>query len=266
MDKLSSYLTKRVAFMTRLTRKGPAPESWEDFQLPENTELVLYQSGTLQLKAYIQFPDQNIREKKPAILFFHGGCALQEAHLRCSRPFLDAGLVVMSPTFRGENGNPGNYELFFGEVDDARAAVIWLSQQSYVDETQMYTFGTSMGGEISALLSLYNDLPLRFGGSCGAFFGRSERFGPESMYNAPVPFDLNDQDEHDLRTLAGNIADMQTVHYAFIGTEDEKFRSKMYKTLDTENSVLQIIEVPGTHVTSLDAAISEFIHIINQGN
>jgi dienelactone hydrolase len=108
----------------------------------------------------------------------------------------------MSPTFRGENGNPGYYELFFGEVDDAaRAAIMWLSQQSYVDETQMYTFGTSMGGEISALLSLYNDLAICFGGSCGAFFGRSERFGPESMYNAPVPFDPEDQDEHNLSTF-----------------------------------------------------------------
>jgi hypothetical protein len=66
-----------------------------------------------------------------------------------------------------------------------------------------------------------------------------------------------------LRTLAGNIPDMQTKHYAFIGTEDEKFTSKMYKTLNTENSLLTIIEVPRTHATSLDAAISEFIRIIN---
>jgi dienelactone hydrolase len=258
----SSYLAKRASFKTQLIRQGPAPEEWEDFPLPERTKEIRYDSDGLALKAYVQFPDDDMQRKKPVIVFFHGGCALKECYFLTARPFVEAGFLVMFPTFRGENGNPGNYELFFGEVDDARAAIHWLVQQPYADRELIYTFGTSMGGEISALLSLYADLPVRFGGSCGPFFPRKDRFGPESMYHAPVPFDIHDEEECSMRTLAGNISDMQRKHYAFIGTEDEKFESKAYKHIETENTLLEIIEVPGTHGTSGEFAVQEFLQRI----
>ena len=264
----STYLTKRASFTTQLNRQGPAPEEWKDFPLPEKTTEMTYCSDGLALKTYIQFSDDDTQSKKSAIVFFHGGCALREWYFLDARPFIQAGFLVMFPTFRGENGNPGNYELFFGEVDDARAAIHWLAQQPYVDQERIYTFGTSMGGEISALLSLYGDLPVRFGGSCGPFFPRTDRFGPESMYHAPVPFDIREDEECRMRTLAGNILDMQMKHYTFIGTEDEKFESKAYKQIKTENTLLEIIEVPGTHGTSVNFAVQEFlkrildIHII----
>lgn len=258
----SGYLEKRLSFETKLTRHGPAPESWEDFPLPDSTTGLTYQSGGLSLKAYLQMPETMEKSKHPAVVFFHGGCALGRMHFTRTTRFLDAGFVVLSPTFRGENGNPGYYELFLGEVSDARAAINWLEKQRYVDSKQIHTFGTSMGGEISALLSLYGDLPIQFTGSCGAFFARSDPFGAESMFNAPVPFDVADKNERAMRTLAGNIADMQVSHYAFIGIEDEKFTTRAYRDIETRDTLLKIIEVPGDHGESVHHAAREFIKII----
>ncbi len=68
---------------------------------------------------------------------------------------------------RGENGNPGNYELFLTEVGDAKAAVRWLARQPFVDAKRVYTFGHSTGGAISALLSLREGVPAVNGGCWG---------------------------------------------------------------------------------------------------
>jgi hypothetical protein len=257
----SKYFKKRSTFETKLTRKGFAPESWEDFPLPDSTTEVIYQSGDLNLKAYLQIPKNAGNRKHPAVVFFHGGCALDRIHFTRTIHFLEAGFVVLSPTFRGENGNPGYYELFFGEVNDARAAITWLEQRPYVDSKQLYTFGTSMGGEISALLSLYGDTSIILTGSCGAFFARSDPFSPESMFNTPVPFDLADENEIAMRTLAGNIADMQVPHYAFIGSEDEKFASGDYRDIEAKDTLLEIVEVPGDHGESVHNAAKAFLKI-----
>jgi acetyl esterase/lipase len=224
----------------------------------------MYQSRALNLKAYLQIPDRPDNSAYPAVVFFHGGCALDHIHFVRTSHFVDAGYVVLSPTFRGENGNPGNYELFFGEVHDARAAIKWLVQQPYVDAQQVYTFGTSMGGEISALLSLYGDPAIQLTGSCGAFFARTDPFSPESMFNAPVPFDRTNKHEKAMRTLAGNIHDMQVGHYAFIGTEDDKFEPEYYRNIETNDTLLTILEVPGDHGESVHYAAKEFLKIINR--
>ena len=87
-------------------------------------------------------------------------------------PFLAAGFAVMTPTLRGENGNPGSFELFYGEVDDAEAAVRFLAAQPRIDSKRIYTFGHSVGGGISALLSLRPEIPVRKGGSSGGLYSR----------------------------------------------------------------------------------------------
>jgi dipeptidyl aminopeptidase/acylaminoacyl peptidase len=70
-------------------------------------------------------------------------------------------------TLRGEDGNPGYHEMFFGEVDDGRAAISWLARQPGIDKSRIYAFGHSAGGVVAALFSLYDDLPLRATGSAG---------------------------------------------------------------------------------------------------
>ena len=35
----------------------------------------------------------------------------------------------MAPMLRGENGNPGSFELLWGEIDDASAAIVELASK-----------------------------------------------------------------------------------------------------------------------------------------
>ncbi len=49
----------------------------------------------------------------------------------------------------GENDNPGQFELFYGEVDDAVAAIDYLRSVPYVDPSRIYLAGHSTGGSIT---------------------------------------------------------------------------------------------------------------------
>jgi alpha/beta superfamily hydrolase len=64
-----------------------------------------------------------------------------------------AGLVVMFPTLRGGNTNPGTKELGMGEVDDVLAAAEHLARLPYVDPAQIYLAGHSTGGTLALLVA-----------------------------------------------------------------------------------------------------------------
>jgi dipeptidyl aminopeptidase/acylaminoacyl peptidase len=49
----------------------------------------------------------------------------------------------MTPTLRGENGNPGNFECFYGEVDDVIAAGRYLATLPYVDPKHISSRATA---------------------------------------------------------------------------------------------------------------------------
>ncbi len=68
-----------------------------------------------------------------------------------AKPFIEAGCVVMCPSWRGENDNPGQFELFGGEVEDAVAAINYLKQLPSVDPERIYVAGHSTGGTIALL-------------------------------------------------------------------------------------------------------------------
>ena len=51
----------------------------------------------------------------------------------------------MIPSFRGENTNPGRYEMFYGELEDLDSAREYLSVIYYVDPKRIYVVGHSTG-------------------------------------------------------------------------------------------------------------------------
>lgn len=71
--------------------------------------------------------------------------------------FREAGVVVFYPAVRGLNGNPGQIEGFYGELDDLIAATQWLKQQSWVDPDKVYLGGHSSGGTMVLLAAEYAD-------------------------------------------------------------------------------------------------------------
>ncbi len=257
------YLQRRASLQTRLIRKSPAPQDWESEKPPAHVEEVKYPSGGLQLKAWVYRPPQAKDERLPALVYFHGGFAFGSSELYACEPFMDEGFVVMAPMLRGENGHRAPFELFFGEVDDGKAAVNWLAKQPYIDTKRIYTFGHSVGGGISALLSLMDGAPIRHGGSSGGLYDAATF----DQWSDIVPFDRSNPQEIELRTLVGNVRWMRRRHYAYLGQSDIAFHEAA-QAAQRESppgaSMLDVIMVPGDHFTSFDNALERYLTAVKQ--
>jgi dienelactone hydrolase len=191
-------------------------------------------------------------------VYFHGGSYLNARDLDVVRPFLDAGFAVMTPMLRGENDNPGFHELFYGEVDDARAAVDWLSTQPEVDPARVFAFGHDTGGVIAALLSCYTDTGLRLAGSSGGFYATD--FRPVGA-GAPV-YDTTDPEEAALRTPALNADQLHVPHIGYVGDQDPvvaKGAGVALVRAQAAHAPLTIETIPGDHFSSLDEAVRRFL-------
>ena len=259
-----SFSEWRSGFRTKLLRTGPSDQPYDPSETPpENVTEILYPSGELKLKAWVYRPP-GVEEPRPALVYFHGGFAFGgEDLMESCLPFIDAGFVVMGPMLRGENGNPGHFELFLGEIDDARAACQWLAQQPYVNKDRIYTFGHSIGGGVSAVLSLLDNVPIRHGGSSGGLYDHSTFF----VWNLQemVPFE-NTPEERSVRLLIGNTAHMQHKHYAFIGTEDDAFDDSVEKIQNEPGAAgkLFVERQPGDHFDSFEPSIAKYLEIVQQ--
>jgi acetyl esterase/lipase len=253
---------RRAAFKTKLIKRGPAPQRFEsDFELPLGVRKFPYLSAGRELKAWLYLPDGGATANRPALVFLHGGYAFAMDDMECTQPFMDKGYVVYTPTYRGENGNSGDFEMFLGEVDDARAAIKFLASQKYVDPKRIYVLGHSAGGAIAANLSLLDDVPAVHTASVGGLYAPSVSF----VFAAEAPFRFGDETEKGFRTLFGNIRHMQRRHIAYIGKGDV-FVVPAFHAADAELAAsqrkLSMVSVPGDHQESLEHGMQEYLKLI----
>lgn len=143
----------RRSFVTRLHVKGPAPQEYREEQPPSGVTEVRYRSGDLALKGWLSAPPSG-PERRPAVVYLHGGFSFSASDWADARPFAEAGFVLFMPMLRGENGNPGFYESFYGEVDDAVAAGEYVKSLPYVDRDNIFIVGHSVGGVLAVLASM----------------------------------------------------------------------------------------------------------------
>jgi hypothetical protein len=260
------YLTLRKAYATVLKKQGHVPEPW-----PHNLEIppigvreVYYTSYTKKLKAWFALPTQKNSEKYPAVVYFSGGFGMTVGDFYDVEAFLKKGYALMLPTLRGQNGNPGNFEMLYGEVDDARAAIRWLLNQPDIDPARIYTFGHSAGGAISALLSFWDDVPLKISGSCSGIYDDSLFDGrPET------PFDTNKPIERALRLLHGNERFIKKRHIAYVGKQDSDTlipARGAYAEANKFGTPLEVIILEGDHYNLLPKAIERFIDMIQSSD
>jgi len=255
-----TYLEKRSRFITKLKYKGPSPQVYKKEIPPEGVDEVYYFSDSLKLKAWIYKPAAVQDKKLPALVYFHGGFALSSGDYSDCKPFLDTGFVVMLPMFRGENGNPGNFEMLLGEVDDALAAIEWLVDQPYVDTNKIYGFGHSTGGVISALMAMFPKSGLRHSGSSGGLYGQSL-----FAEYADAPFDKTVESERELRCLVGNIKEMKKPHYAYVGTNDSWQELSLAKEeVKKSPGNLIIVELEGDHFSVLPESFKRYLKQVQE--
>ncbi len=257
-----TFPERRAGHQTTLRADDRPPAQPQQLHPPDMFEEIRYRSGDLELKAWYAAPLAD-SAKRPGVVYFHGDFALRQRTFAEVEPFIAQGFAVLLPTLRAENGNPGRFELLYGEVEDARAAVRWLAARPEVQEDRIYAFGHSIGGGIAALLSLYPEPEIvRTGSSGGIYvpdtFLRWSQSGPNKHL---IRFDPTDPLERTLRVLGPNISDMVHPHVAYVGNEDTWFvdNSAHVQTLAKRHHKPFTVEhVAGDHMTALAPSIADF--------
>lgn len=243
------FLRERQRQGTHLKQPGPAPDLYKDPPTREGVRLARYLSDGYELKIWHVLPDNQrlwSADGYPTVIFVHDGTSFSEEELQQTRTFTDAGFVVLAPTFRGENGNPGVHELLFGELDDLVAATEYANGLPEVDERRLAIWGHGLGGMLSALSSLVPQLGARLTGS-------SAGLRPISAFEViPSPFEANER-ERNARVLGPNIHHMRTPHWACVAEQDAAVydeATRLGELAQRSNLPLHVEKVLGNRMTS----------------
>jgi len=262
-DTENSYLEEWEKFNTELIKEEKSFQKYEEFEKErKNIRLVKYQSDSLKLKGLLNIQNIDSLIRKPVMVYFHGGFALSYREMEITQVFTDAGFIVFAPTYRGENGNPGYFELFMGEVRDAKAAIHWISNLEFVDEENIYIFGWSVGGGIVLNLSLHDDIPVKLGGSSAGIYDHDLiRSWATEDDMIVFPYDYTNKCENYFRLPLYNLRNMIRPHFTYIGEEDDydfikDLKDSLYIGI---NMKMKLIKLEGNHVSSLPKATARFL-------
>ena len=207
----------RKGFVTKVVRRDEDKDPVED-PAPGVFEKVRYDAPPGKLAAYLT-PNHKDGKKRPAIIWITGGDCNSIGDVWSPAPakndqtaaaYRKAGIVMMFPSLRGGNDNPGTKEGFFGEVDDVLAAADFLAGRPDVDPARIYLGGHSTGGTLVLLVAESSD---RF----RAVFS----FGPVSDVSGYgpeyCPFDLRNRKEVELRSPGKWLAGVRSPTFVFEG-------------------------------------------------
>ncbi|CAN7213200.1 alpha/beta hydrolase family protein [Neorhizobium sp. LjRoot104] len=258
------YGEARKRFHTNLLRKGPSPEQSPPLGAPAGAKKVMYRGGpdgSIELIAWISHYEPSAK-LKPAVLFLHGGNATGDGHWELMKAYWEAGYVVMLPSFRGENGQAGNYSGFYDETSDALAAAAYLEELPGIDKDRFFLAGHSNGGTLSLLASMTRKFrasaPISAGVNSWRYFGRFER---------EVRFDESDQKEFIMRSSVCFGHSLKCPTLLLRGTEERPFDADHRLLMDRAKSAGAQIEaklLPGNHNGVVPGAVVESIRFFNQ--
>jgi dienelactone hydrolase len=261
-EQTEDYAEARQKFKTKLVDRGPAPQDWDpEVPLPGVREIT-YTSGGLQLKAWVNDAPRR-GGKQPAVLFLHGGFAFGSEDWDMTRPYRDAGFVVMTPMVRGENGLPGSYTMFYDEVDDVIAAGNALAELPYVDASRIYIAGHSAGGTLTLLAAMTSK---RFR-AAAAFSGSPDQVAFSRGQEELVPFDTSDPREYQMRSPLAYPKSFKCPVRIYYGSSEFFFKSPSQKTAERAKAAgldVEAVSVPGDHFTSVAPAMQQSIVFFQQ--
>jgi dipeptidyl aminopeptidase/acylaminoacyl peptidase len=218
---------------------------------------VPYTSGGLRLTAWVS-PAPPDGQKHPAVLFLHGGFALGADDWDQTRPYRDAGYVVLEPALRGENGQSGSYSMFFDETDDALAAAGALAELPYVDAGHLYVAGHSVGGTLSLLAALTSN---RFK-AAASFSGSPDQVAWARGQSELVPFDTGDIREFRIRSPIAYASSFKCPVRLYYGSQEWFFSGSCQHTakLAREKGMdVEAVSVSGDHFTAVPAELQKSI-------
>jgi pimeloyl-ACP methyl ester carboxylesterase len=213
-------------------------------------QVIQYESPAGRLKAYLS-PAPTDGQRHPGIIWIHGGdCNGISASRWTDGPpdndqsagaFRKSSIVVMFPSLRGGNDNPGHKEGMFGEIDDIVAAAAFLAKQDYVDPKRIYLGGHSTGGTMVLLAA-----------ECSDRFRAVFSFGPAASignYGGEFAFhDLSDKNETLLRTPAAWLSSIHSPTFVIEGTGRGNLKALQVMARICKNPIVRFLPVNGaTH-------------------
>jgi acetyl esterase/lipase len=252
-NKAPSLTEARRGFKTSLTRHDSAREAVPE-PPPRLFRTVRYDSPVGKLAAYVT-PAPQDGKKHPAIIWVTGGDCNSIGEVWGDAPpgndqtagaFRKAGIVMMFPSLRGGNDNPGYKEGFLGEVEDVLAAADYLASQDFVDPKRIYLGGHSTGGTLVLLVA-----------ECSARFRAVFSFGPVedvAGYGPEfLPFDTSSKRELELRAPIRWLDSTKSPVFVFEGTRQPgNLRSLKAMARASANPMVHFLPVSGaTHFSIL---------------
>jgi acetyl esterase/lipase len=253
-----SLVEARKGFQTKIVRSQPKEPVDEP---PSNLfRIVRYDAPPGKLAAYLT-PDPGDSKKHPAIIWITGGDCNSIGDVWRNAPpsndqtaaaYRKAGIVMMFPSLRGGNDNPGIKEGFLGEVDDVLAAADFLAKQSYVDPNRLYLGGHSTGGTLVLLVA-----------ECSDRFRAVFSFGPADNvagYGLEyLPFDTSNRRESELRSPGGYLAWIKSPTFVFEGTQQGNIDSLQAMVRTSTNANAHFVPVNGVNHFSILAPANRVI-------
>ena len=251
------YSEARKSFQTNLLVKAASPQlAPPSIQIPPGIEIIPYSSGELKLSAYVDSAPAN-GEKRPAVLFLHGGFAFGDDDLQMPQPYRDAGYVVMVPVLRGENGQPGNFSYYYDEVEDVLGAAEALAALPYVDAEKIYLAGHSAGGVLTQLTAMTSNkfvAAASFSGNCNA-----QNFTDHTL----MRFDTTDLQEYLVRSPVAYATSFKCPVRLYYGNEEFWIVAQTLETVTRAKGAGINIEsesVAGDHMTAVPESIQRSIN------
>lgn len=263
-DRPQTLMEARASFQTDIVD----PYTYDEKPLtpPKNIfSLVYYPAKDGEMSAYLT-PDPKDGKKHPAVIWISGGFGGQGGNFWSPAPrdndqtgsaFRKAGLILMLPSFRGESGNPGVDEMFYGEIDDLDSARKYLASQPYVDPDRIYLVGHSTGGTRVLLASeLLTGFRAFF--SLGGVFDIKKWWGEDDM--SFFPFNTEDPKEFKLRSAGYFIESIRFPTFYFEGEKsyDRDF-DKLAATVKANNIPLALYSIKGGNHFNIITPITEKI-------
>jgi dipeptidyl aminopeptidase/acylaminoacyl peptidase len=249
----------RKGFRTKLARRESANEPLD--QPPAKVfQIVQYESPAGKMAAYLT-PDPKDGKKRPAIVWITGGDCNTIGDVWSDHPaendqtaaqFRQAGVVVMFPSLRGGNQNPGVKEGFLGEVDDVIAATEFLRKQPHVDPDRIYLGGHSTGGTLVLLVAASSDKYR----AVFSFGPVDEVGGYGPLY---VPCDMADPKELEIRSPGRWVNTIRIPTFVFEGTVGGNVGSLRAMAKVSTNTSVRYFPVTGANHFNLLAPVNTLI-------
>ena len=253
-EKPPSLDNDRIGYTTNLLRKerigatAPVPPT-------DVLELVRYPSSVGDLAAYVS-PDPKDGKRHPIMIWRVGGFAnsigvgewdnAPADNDQTASQYRKAGVLMMYPSLRGGNNNPGYIEGCFGEVEDVLAAAAYAKKLPYIDASQIYFGGHSVGGTLALLVAAMKNNPFKAVIAFGAVESTAA-YGQENL-----PFDLDDRFEMLIRSPWVYLDSIKIDTWVIEGT-DGNIKSLRSMRQKCTNPKVRFYEVSGDHFSILAA-------------